>query len=87
MIPTLEQVLHDVRSLPLEDQRLLSELIEPPKSLFELAAEQGVKPFDFAEARQAASFWPEDESVDEFVATLREWRQDAPPKGENACAQ
>lgn len=87
MTTTLEQVLRDARSLPLEDQRLLAELIEPPKSLLELAAEQGVKPFDFAETQRAARFWPENESADEFVAAIREWRQDAKPKGENACAQ
>lgn len=72
-IPTLEQVLHDAQKLSFEDQRVLVTLIEPPKSIEELAAEQGVKPFDFAEARKAAAgIWPEDESLDDFTAWLRE---------------
>ena len=75
--PTLEQVLQDAQALPLEDQRLLSELIEPPKSIEELAAEQGIKPFDFAEARRAAAgIWPDDESLDDFTAWLRESRKE-----------
>ena len=78
MQTTFEQVFQDVQSLPLEEQRLLIDLVEPPKTLAELAEEQGVKPFNFAEASNAAMFWPEDESVDEFVSTVRAWRQDAP---------
>jgi hypothetical protein len=42
-----------------------------------LASEQGVEPADDFDAL-LGDFWPEDESVDEFVATLREWRRDAP---------
>lgn len=76
MTPSLEQVFQTVQGLPLEDQWLLRELIEPPKSLSELALEQGVKPFDFAEARRAANFWPEEESVDDFLTALREWRHE-----------
>ncbi|MDQ3548502.1 MAG: hypothetical protein M3439_06740 [Chloroflexota bacterium] len=46
-----------------------------PISLKELAREQGVKPVNnLADLR--ADFWPEDESVDEFVATIREWRRE-----------
>ncbi|HEX9005071.1 MAG TPA: hypothetical protein VGB07_34495 [Blastocatellia bacterium] len=76
-IPTLDQVLHDAQQLPLEDRRALVTLIEPPKSIEELAAEQGVKPFDFAEARkEAAGIWPEEESLDDFTAWLRESRKE-----------
>jgi len=77
MTPTLEQVLQAAQALPLEDQRLLSELIEPPKSIEELAAEQGVKPFDFEEARRAAAgIWPDDESLDDFTTWLRDARKE-----------
>jgi len=76
MTLNLEEVLQAAQQLPLEDQRLLSELIETPKSLEELAAAQGVKPFDFAEARQAATFWPPDENLEDFLTTLRAWRQE-----------
>jgi hypothetical protein len=75
--PTLDQVVEAARQLPLEDQRLLTELIKPPKTIEELAAEQGIKPFDFAEARAAAAgIWPEEESLDDFTVWLRESRKE-----------
>lgn len=49
-----------------------------PKSqqdLEALAAQQGVTPitgFDHL----LGNFWPEDESADEFIATVREWRRE-----------
>ncbi|MFN0120273.1 MAG: hypothetical protein ACKV2V_07205 [Blastocatellia bacterium] len=73
-MPTLEQVLKDVQTLPLADQRLLLELIKVPKSLEEIAAEQGLKPFDPEAVRAEAGFWPEEEDIDEFNATVRRWR-------------
>jgi hypothetical protein len=46
-----------------------------PLSLKDIAREQGVAPVtDLASLR--ADFWPEDESVDEFVATIRQWRRE-----------
>lgn len=76
-IPTLEQVLQDANQLPIDDRRALAELIKVPKSIAELAAEQGVKPFDFkAATEEAAGIWPEDESADDFIAAVREWRNE-----------
>ena len=44
------------------------------KDLRDLIAEQGVKPItDIDELK--GDFWPEDESIEEFIATLREWRR------------
>lgn len=81
--PTLDQVFHDARQLPIEDQQLLAELIRPPKTIEQLAAEQGIKPFDFAEARRAAvGIWPEEESLDDFTAWLRDSRKDRRPERE-----
>lgn len=40
-----------------------------------LAEEQGVSPVADA-GDLVGDFWPEDESVDEFVAAVREWRDD-----------
>jgi len=40
-----------------------------------LAAEQGVKPIAHPKDLAAGS-WPEDESADEFVQTVRLWRKD-----------
>jgi predicted RNase H-like HicB family nuclease len=41
-----------------------------------LAADQGVGIADDFDAL-LGDFWPEDESADEFVSALREWRRDA----------
>lgn len=41
-----------------------------------LARHQGVGPLDFARARRLGTFWPQDESIDEFVATVRRWRDE-----------
>jgi hypothetical protein len=54
--PTFEQVWKDAQSLSLEERRWLSELLESPKSLEEIAAEQGVKPFNFDAARRETRF-------------------------------
>lgn len=43
-----------------------------------LAAEQGVQPADFDALVASASFWPEDESVDEFIHAVHDWRNDEP---------
>src|SRR5262245_54519436 len=48
---------------------------EPLVPLSVLAARQRGGPFDFAAARrEAAGIWPEEESIDDFLRTLREWR-------------
>jgi hypothetical protein len=73
--PTLEQVFHDAQQLPIADQQLLVELLKPPKTIEQLAEERGIGPFDFEAARaEAAGVWPEDESIDDFIAALRRWR-------------
>ena len=43
--PTLEQVFHDARQLPIADQQLLVELLKPPKTIEQLAEEQGIGPY------------------------------------------
>lgn len=48
---------------------------QPPIDWPLLAAEQGVRPIgDLSEL--AGDFWPEDESIDDFVAAVREWRRE-----------
>jgi hypothetical protein len=45
------------------------------RNLSEIAREQGVEPIhDLSSLR--ADFWPEDESVDEMVETIRKWRRE-----------
>jgi len=80
---TLDKVLKDAMKLPPEEQRRLIELLtastsraERRKTLEQVAAEQGKKPLDFAELRKLGAFFPEDESVDELVQTVREMRRD-----------
>jgi hypothetical protein len=76
--PTLDQVFHDAKQLSIVDQQLLAELLKPPKTIEQLAEEQGIKPFDFEAARvRASGIWPEDESIDDFLAFLRESRRDS----------
>jgi hypothetical protein len=48
---------------------------QQPKSLKELAAEQGVKPITSIDELRG-DFWPDDESIDEFVKTIRRWRRE-----------
>lgn len=75
---TYEQVLQNSNQSPSNGRLELTELIEAPKSIEELAAEQGVKPFDFkAATEEAAGVWPEDESADDFIAAVREWRRES----------
>ncbi|MCC6446121.1 MAG: hypothetical protein IT210_22045 [Armatimonadetes bacterium] len=40
-----------------------------------LAKEQGVKPVQRFEDL-LGDFWPEDEDIEEFLATIRRWRQE-----------
>jgi hypothetical protein len=72
--PTLDQVFHDAQQLPIADQQLLVERLKPPKTIEQLAEEQGIGLFDFKAAQAEATFWPEDESIDDFIAALRQWR-------------
>jgi hypothetical protein len=51
------------------------ELPLDPPALAALAAEQGVRPIQDID-ELGGDFWPEDESMDEFLATLREWREE-----------
>jgi hypothetical protein len=74
--PTLDQVFEAAKQLPIADQQLLVELLKPPKTIEQLAAEQGIGPFDFKAAQAEATFWPEEESVDDFIAALRKWRSE-----------
>jgi hypothetical protein len=48
---------------------------EPTPSIDELAAQQGVRPVERFEDL-LGDFWPEDESIDDFIATVRRWRRE-----------
>jgi hypothetical protein len=53
-----------------------SEPSEAQRRLMKLAEEQGVKPLDFDALLAKADFWPEDESIDDFIAAVQEWRSE-----------
>jgi hypothetical protein len=44
-----------------------------------LAEEQGVKPVERFEDL-LGDFWPEDESIDDFIAAVRHWRDEDRPR-------
>jgi hypothetical protein len=44
--------------------------------LQKLAAERGIRPLDFDVILSKADFWPEDESADDFIPAVEEWRRD-----------
>ena len=46
----------------------------PSLTLSELAEQQGVKPIGNIDDL-TADFWPEEDSIDDFLATLRKWRR------------
>lgn len=41
-----------------------------------LIVESGVKPMTVEQLKAMGDLWPEDESVDDFIAAVREWRRD-----------
>jgi hypothetical protein len=41
-----------------------------------LAKQQGVAPFNFARARALGKFWPKNENLDDFIASVRRWRDE-----------
>ncbi len=47
-------------------------------SIAEIAAQQGVKPIEDID-ELLGDFWPEEESEDEFLATIRAWRDGLNP--------
>lgn len=46
------------------------------EKLERLIKQQGTKPFSIEVLRAMGDVWPEDESVDEFLATFRRWRDE-----------
>jgi len=45
---------------------------DPETNVWKLAAEQGVEPVANIDELYG-TFWPEDESVDDFIAAMKEW--------------
>lgn len=49
---------------------------DEPESPEALARRQGVKPLNVADLMAMEETWPEEEDVDEFIAAVREWRNE-----------
>jgi hypothetical protein len=49
---------------------------QPPTDLETIARQHGVDPIEDIRSLERDA-WPEDESFDDFVATIREWRREA----------
>ena len=80
---TLDRIIRDAATLPQEQQRRLIELLTARgyqtgnrKTIEQIAAEQDKRPLDFGEIRSLGSFFPEEESVDDLIGTVRRARQD-----------
>jgi hypothetical protein len=74
---------HVVTSTPVTDQeeQALDEKRTPEQrealaKLLTSAEEQGIKPIDWDALRAKADFWPEEESIDDFIDTIDEWRRE-----------
>ena len=74
-----------VTSLAIAELELLgadggASFFDEPRTIEELAAEQGVKPVTDLKSL-VADFWPEDETADDFIAAVRAWRREGTDKG------
>lgn len=77
---TFDKVLQEAKALSAPEQQQLLQLLTsreqnlpPTKRLEQLVTAQGTRPLNFEE--MLGDFWPENESTDEFLATLRAWRK------------
>ncbi len=50
------------------------------RTIEDLAMEQGVKPASDFESL-LGDFWPEDESADDFISAVRQWRREGTDRG------
>lgn len=78
---TLEKIVQDAASLPLDQQQRLIQMLvarlshpSPKKTIAQIAVEQGKSPLNFSEIRKLGSFFPEEESVDDLIRTVRSLR-------------
>jgi hypothetical protein len=74
MAPTTDDAPQTVEPLVTDEtiQRVRQRVLE-------LAEQQGVKPVEKFEDL-LGDFWPENESIDDFIATVRQWRAEELPR-------
>ncbi len=80
---TLDKIIRDVSTLPEGERHRLIELLTTreaqtngQRTIEQIALDQHKRPLVFAEIRRLGSFFPEDESVDDLIGTVRSLRQD-----------
>lgn len=62
------------------EEGLSSEQSKARARLRKLIDERGIKPISANQLRAMGDLWPEDESVDDFIAAVREWRREGSPR-------
>jgi hypothetical protein len=79
----IEKIIRDAVDLPPEEQQrliqVLTERLSQPtakKTIEQIASEQGKEPLRFSEIQELGSFFPEEESVDDLISTIRTLRED-----------
>lgn len=77
-MPDDESIRQEASLRPKTPIRKVRSFWDEPPDLDELAQLQGVEAVESIESL-VGDFWPEDESVDEFNATIRAWRHGEPP--------
>ena len=58
------------------EEGLSPEVARARARLRKIIEEQGTKPITLEQLHAMGDLWPEDESVDDFIAAVREWRRD-----------
>ena len=59
---------------------LSAEQAKARAKLEKMIRERGIKPMTIERLRAMGDLWPEDESVDGFIAAVRKWRRDGGPR-------
>ena len=63
------------------DAKRTPEQREALARLLKSAEEQGVKPLTPADLDAMRGVWPDDESIDDFIAAVRQWRSEGRKRG------
>jgi hypothetical protein len=63
-----------------QDAQRTPEQREALARLLKSAEEQGVKPLTREDLKAMAGVWPDDESIDDFIAAVRRWRSEGPDR-------
>ena len=65
-----QSVGHSVKSIVTEET-----IRQAREKIWKIAEEKGIKPIKNLDDLKG-DFWPEDEDIDDFIATVRRWRNE-----------